>query len=63
MLAGVLFDDEFRVMRAALVPFVVVERRATYVVHTNSSKLMLRDEVWEDVGVEDVTVQLVAAMP
>lgn len=63
VLAGVLFDDEFRVMRAALVPFEIVQRRATFVAHTNSSKLMLRDEVWEDEGVEDVTRHLVAAMP
>lgn len=63
VLAGVLFDDEFRIMRAALVPFEIVERRATFVAHTNSSKLMLRDEVWEEAGVEDVTPVLVAAMP
>ena len=63
VLAGVLFDDEFRIMRAALVPFEVVKHRATFVAHTNSSKLMLRDEVWKEAGVEDVTSQLVAAMP
>lgn len=63
ILAGVLFNDEFRVIRAALVPFEVVERRATYVAHTNSSKLMLRDEIWEEVGTDDVTEKLVAAMP
>lgn len=63
VLAGVLFDDDFRIMRAALVPFEVVKRRATFVAHTNSSKLMLRDEIWEDAGVKDVTRKLVAAMP
>jgi len=63
VLAGVLFDDDFQIMRAALVPFEIVERRATYVAHTNSSKLMLRDEVWGEDGVDDVTNQLVQAMP
>ncbi|MEM0949739.1 MAG: hypothetical protein AAGK37_20240 [Pseudomonadota bacterium] len=63
VLAGVLFDDEFRVMRAALVPFEIIQRRATFVAHTNSSKLILRDDIWEDEGVEDVTTQLVAVMP
>lgn len=63
VLAGVIFDDDFRITRAALVPFDVVENRVTYVAHTNSSKFMLRDEVWEDDGVEDVTDQLISAMP
>lgn len=63
VLAGVLFEDNFRIMRAALIPFEVVERRSTYVAHTNSSKFMLRDDVWDEDGIEDVTDQLVAAMP
>lgn len=50
-------------IRAALEPFEVVERRATYVAHTNSSKLMLRDEIGEERGADDVTAQRVAAMP
>lgn len=63
VLAGVIFDDDFRITRAALIPFDVVERRVAYVAHTNSSKFMLRDEVWDDEGVDDVTAQLTLAMP
>lgn len=63
VLAGVLFDDDFRVMQAALVPFDVVKSRATYVAHTNSSKFMLRDEIWHEPGVEDVTAKIREAMP
>ncbi|MEM6890348.1 MAG: hypothetical protein AAF636_19775 [Pseudomonadota bacterium] len=63
VLAGVLFDDNFYVTRAALIPFDVVEGRATYVAHTNSSKFMLRDEIWNEPGVKDVTVEIRAAMP
>lgn len=63
VLAGVIFDDNFMIIRAALVPFAVVERRATYVAHTNSSKFMLRDDVWDIEGVIDVTKKLMLAMP
>lgn len=47
-------------MCAALVPFEVVKHRATFVAHTNRSKLMVRDKVWEEAGVENVTGLLVA---
>lgn len=62
-LAAVLFDDDFHIVRAALIPICVVEKRATYVAHTNSSKFMLRDDVWEEPGVQDVTKQIRTAMP
>lgn len=63
VLAAVLFDDDFRIMRAALVSFEIVERRASYVAHTNSSKFMLRDDVWSEPDVEDVTTEIKNAMP
>ncbi|GGX51363.1 hypothetical protein GCM10007385_19970 [Tateyamaria omphalii] len=63
VLAGVLFDDEFKIRRAALIPFEVVERRAKYVAHTNSSKFMLQDDVWDIEGVIDATEKLKLAMP
>jgi len=63
VLAAVLFDDDFHIMRAALIPISIVEKRATYVAHTNSSKFMLRDDVWEELGVQDVTDEIRAAMP
>ena len=55
VLAGILFDDDYRVMRAALIPAAVVRDRSTYIAHTNSHKFLLRDDVWDAPGVIDVT--------
>lgn len=63
MLAGVLFDDDFKVMKAALVPVGYVVERSIYIAHTNSNKFMLRDDVWTAPGVCDVTAEISAAMP
>ncbi|WP_299442417.1 hypothetical protein [uncultured Rhodospira sp.] len=60
-LAGVLVDDDYRVVRAALIPVAIVRERANYITHTNSHKFMLRDEVWVIPGVTDVTDRLKAA--
>lgn len=62
VLAGVLFDDNFRVLKAALIPIVLVVERSTFVARTNSSKFMLRDDVWSESGVRDVTAEIAAAM-
>lgn len=63
VLAGVLFDDDFNVMKAALVPITFVVEHSTYISHTNSNKFMLRDDVWNAPGVRDVTAEIAAAMP
>ncbi len=63
VLAGVIFDDDFCVVRAALIPRGVVEARSTYVAHTNSHKFILREDVWSAAGVRDVTAEVAAAMP
>jgi hypothetical protein len=55
ILAGVLLDSAFRVVRAALVPVEVVQGQATYVAHVNAWHLLLRDSVWALGGVQDVT--------
>jgi hypothetical protein len=60
-LAGVLFAEDYRVMRAAIIPHAVVIDRATYVERTNSHKFLLRDDVWNVPGVRDVTAELGAA--
>lgn len=57
-LAAVLFDDQYRVFRAALIPREVVGERSRFVRHTNSHKFMLTDEVWRDARVRDVTEDL-----
>ncbi|WP_205589621.1 hypothetical protein [Chachezhania antarctica] len=55
ILAAVLFDDDFRVIRAALVPADVVRAHSSYVEHSNSYRFLLRDQIWELSGVKDVT--------
>lgn len=57
-IAGVLFNEDFTVMRAALIPHATALRRSTYVEHTNSHRFLLRDSIWEDDGVRDVTIEL-----
>jgi hypothetical protein len=54
-LAGVLFDMNYGVYRAALVPYDVVALRSKYIKHTNSHKFILHDGVWSVPGVHDVT--------
>lgn len=58
ILAGVLFDDDFCVIRAALIPANVVFERTSFVDYTKSHKFYLRDDVWEAPGVSDVTERL-----
>lgn len=63
VLAGVLFDDDFNVVKAALIPIAFVVERSSYVAHTNSNKFMLRDDVWTAPSVRNVTAEVAAAMP
>ena len=59
-LAGVLFNEDYTVLRAALIPHAVAMDRAKFVEHTNSHKFMLCDDIWSADGVRDVTQQLQA---
>jgi hypothetical protein len=54
-LAGVLFNEDYTVMRAALIPHAVAVAHAAFVERTNSHRFLLRDEVWNVHGVRDVT--------
>ncbi|MDX3809343.1 hypothetical protein ACXIUS_19505 [Bosea thiooxidans] len=60
-LAAVLLDARFRVIRAAIVPFEVVEPRAAYVDSVKAWRFILRDSIWDLPGVLDVTGELRAA--
>ena len=57
-LAAVLMTPEFQVQRAALVPLSIVRELATHVPRSNSWRFILRDNVWEKLGVRDVTDEL-----
>jgi hypothetical protein len=56
----VLFNEDFSVMKAALIPFQVVKDHAVFVRHTNGWKFVLRDSIWTLPGVEDITGRLKA---
>jgi hypothetical protein len=57
-LAGVLFNADFSVMRAALIPYERVKEHGTPDEHTNSWRFLLTDAVWTLPGVEDITAKL-----
>lgn len=57
-LAGVLFTEEYRVLRAAIIPRAIVEQRAKFVKRTNSYRFILHDDIWNAPGVSDVTQKL-----
>ena len=58
MLAGVLFAEDFGVLRAALVPRTIVIDRARFQQSTKSHRFLLQDNVWDMQGVRDVTEEL-----
>ena len=58
-LAGLLVDENFQVIRAALVPVGVVWRLAIYVAYTNSWRFLLRDSVWTLPVLQDVKYAIV----
>jgi hypothetical protein len=61
-IAGVLFNEDYTVMRAALIPHAVALERAAFVERTNSHKFLLRDDVWNASGVRDVTAEMRAVI-
>ena len=61
VLVGVLFDEDYGVHRACVMPHGVVLECASFQEHTNAWILHLRDEVWSLAGVHDVTTRLVRA--
>ena len=60
-LAAVLFDANFKVLRAIVIPHGLVVSRARRTEHTNSWLFMLEDRVWLLPGVRDVTAELAVA--
>jgi hypothetical protein len=58
LLAGVLFNEDYVVMRAALIPHAVAIERAKFVERTNSHRFLLHDDIWNAPGVRDVTAKL-----
>lgn len=61
ILAAVLFDEAFQVMKAVLIPHSVVLAEAKRVEHTNSWRFILHDRIWSFDGTKDVTAPIAAA--
>lgn len=57
-LAAVLFQEDYRVLRAALIPHARVVELAKRVERTNSWRFLLRDTIWSVADVRDVTDDL-----
>jgi hypothetical protein len=61
-LAGVLFDENFRILRAALLPFDVVKQHSRHDFHVNAAIVDLRDDLWKVEGVVDISDKLRTAL-
>jgi hypothetical protein len=57
-LAGVLFNADFSVMKACLIPYVAIRQYGKNSEHTNSHRFLLRDSIWSLTGVRDITKEL-----
>lgn len=60
-LAAALFNRDFVIQRAAIIPLAIVKTRVRRSPHTNSDVLHLRDEIWALSEVRDVTEAVRAA--
>jgi len=61
-IAAVLFLEDYRILRAGIIPYQIVLDRSTFVSRTNSHKFILSDEIWGIPGVRDVTGDLCAVI-
>ncbi|MAP95161.1 MAG: hypothetical protein CMK07_09455 [Ponticaulis sp.] len=58
VLAAVLFDDDYKILRAAMMSSDIVREHSRFTPHTNSFRFLLRDSIWQLPGVTDVTDSL-----
>lgn len=59
-LAAVLFNEDFSILRACVIPATSVEKIAKYVPHINGWRLVLRDHVWGFAEARDITREVSA---
>jgi len=57
-LAGVLFNEDFSLYKACVIPHRVVLRQAIFRKHVNAHLLDLEDAIWSHEGVVDITDKL-----
>jgi hypothetical protein len=54
-LVGVLFNEDFTFYKACVVPVEVARKNSKYRAHTNAHILELKDSLWSESGVDDIT--------
>ncbi len=59
-LAGVLFSEDFKILKACLLPAEQVLTHSEYIARTNSWRFILRDSVWSLPGAVDISAKLAA---
>ncbi len=57
-LVGIIFEPDYSVKRACLVPHAVVLQNATHRAHVNGFILHLNDNIWQLEGVKDLTYDM-----
>jgi hypothetical protein len=57
-LAGVLFAENYEVVRAAIIPYAIVLEQAKEASGKSHHKFFLHDRIWQISGVRDVTESL-----
>lgn len=57
-LAAVMFDGDFGVEYAAVIPVATVQQRSKYVAHTNSYRFNFTRSILKEPGVRDITTEL-----
>lgn len=60
-LAGILFNADYSIYRAVIIPHEIIEPRSRFSTHTNGWIFRLEDDVWSVPTAKDVTPQLRAA--
>jgi hypothetical protein len=58
LLVGILFHENFVVLKGCVIPYEVVLKRAKYSKHPNAWIFHLKDDVWNISGVRDITKDL-----
>ena len=60
-LGAVLFNEDFSVARAAVIPIALVGSESKRSDHVNGWRFLLKDSIWDRPGVRDVTADIQSA--
>jgi len=61
-LCVVLFDENYEVLKVAIIPRAVVRQEGKHVTHNNSIRFIARDDVWRDNAIRDATFEISEAL-